>query len=79
MSAFNRAGADWVGASKAIQETIVREEFGFDGYYVTDMASSNGALYMTFDDGIMAGTNLYLGAGSKTALKEYKSSITFRN
>lgn len=79
MSAFNRAGCDWVGASKALQETITRGEFGFDGYFITDMASSNGALYMTYDDGIMAGTNIYLGAGSKTTLKQYKSSITFRN
>ena len=79
MSGFNRAGTEWVGASSALQEKIAREEWGFEGYYITDMASSNGALYMTFDDGIMAGTNIYLGSGSKTALKAYKSSLTFKN
>ena len=79
MSGFNRAGCDWVGASNALQNVILREEFGYEGYFITDMASSNGALYMTFDDGIMAGTNIYLGSGSKTALKAYKSSLTFKN
>ena len=79
MSGFNRAGTEWVGASSALQEKIAREEWGFEGFYITDMASSNGALYMTFDDGIMAGTNIYLGSGSKTALKAYKSSLTFKN
>ncbi|MDY6392982.1 MAG: glycoside hydrolase family 3 C-terminal domain-containing protein [Bacilli bacterium] len=78
MSGFNRAGALWIGASNALQNVIARDEWGFEGYFVTDMASSNGTLYMTFDDGIMAGTDLYLGAGSKTSLKAYKSSLTFK-
>ena len=79
MSGFNRAGTDWVGASNALQNIIAREEWGFEGYFITDMASSNGALYMTFDDGIMAGTDIYLGSGSKTSLKPYKASLTFKN
>ena len=79
MSGFNRAGCYWVGASNALQNIIAREEWGFEGYFITDMASSNGALYMTFDDGIMAGTDIYLGSGSKTALKAYKSSLTFKS
>lgn len=79
MSGFNRAGTAWVGAANALQNVIAREEWGFEGYFITDMASSNGALYMTFDDGIMAGTDIYLGSGSKTALKPYKTSLTFKN
>lgn len=78
MSGFNRAGTNWVGASNALQNVIAREEWGFEGYFITDMASSNGALYMTYDDGIMAGTDIYLGSGSKTALKDYKGSLTFK-
>lgn len=78
MSGFNRAGTAWVGASNALQNIIAREEWGFEGYFITDMASSNGALYMTYDDGIMAGTDIYLGSGSKTALKDYKGSLTFK-
>jgi len=79
MSGFNRAGCYWVGASNALQNAIARDEWGFEGYFITDMASSNGALYMTFDDGIMAGTDIFLGSGSKTALKPYKASLTFKS
>ena len=79
MSSFNRAGCLWVGASNALQNTIARGEWGFEGYYVTDMAASNGKLYMTLDDGIMAGTDLFLSSGSKTELKPYKGSLTFKN
>lgn len=79
MSGFNRAGTEWVGAANALQNVIAREEWGYEGYFITDMASSNGALYMTFDDGIMSGTDLYLGAGTKTSLKQWKSSLTFKN
>ena len=79
MSAFNRAGCLWIGASNALQNIIARDEWGFEGYFITDMAQSNGKLYMTFDDGITAGTDLYLQSGSKTLLKEWKDSLTFKN
>ena len=55
---------------------VINEE---SSYFITDMASSNGALFMTYDDGIFNGTDLFLGSGSKTALKEWKSNIAFRN
>ena len=78
MSSFNRAGALWTGASSALQIALARGEWDFQGYFITDMASSNGALFMTYDDGVFNGTDLFLGSGSKTALKEWKSSILFR-
>ncbi|MBO7364110.1 MAG: glycoside hydrolase family 3 C-terminal domain-containing protein [Lachnospiraceae bacterium] len=78
MSSFNRAGALWTGASGALQTDIARGEWGFEGYFITDMASSNGALFMTYDDGVINGTDLFLGSGSKTALKEWKNSIPYR-
>ena len=78
MSSFNRAGTLWTGASSALQIALARGEWDFQGYFITDMASSNGALFMTYDDGVFNGTDLFLGSGSKTALKEWKSSIPFR-
>ena len=62
-----------------LQQIIAREEWDFQGYFITDMASSNGALFMTYDDGIFNGTDLFLGNGSKTALKDWKGNIAFRN
>lgn len=79
MSSFNRVGALWTGASEALQIAVSRGEWDYQGYYITDMASSNGALFMTYDDGIFNGTDLFLGSGSKTALKDWKSNIHFRN
>ena len=77
MSAMNRAGAVWVGASDALLNEIARGEWGFDGYCITDMAASNTAYIMTYQDGIPGGTDLFLGSGSRTALDAYKEDATF--
>lgn len=79
MSSFNRAGCIWVGASSNLQENILRKEFGFDGVILTDMASGNGLFYMTYGDAFMSGTDLFLGAGSETALENYASNAAFCN
>ena len=79
MSSFNRAGALWTSASENLIQNILRGEFGFDGYVITDMASSNAALFMTYLDGFMNGTDLFLGSGSETALDSWKTSATFAN
>lgn len=77
MSAMNRAGAFWVGASEELLGGIMRGEWGFDGYCITDMAASNTAYIMTYQDGIPAGTDLFLGSGSRDALNSYKDNATF--
>lgn len=77
MSAMNRAGAVWVGASDALLNGIMRGEWGFDGYCITDMAASDTAYIMTYQDGIPNGTDVYLGSGSRTALNDYRNNATF--
>ncbi len=77
MSSFNRAGCLWTSAGTELLQNILRDEWGFDGYVITDMASSNAALFMTYVDGFMNGTDCFLGAGSTTALNDYKNSPTF--
>ncbi|MBR4210666.1 MAG: glycoside hydrolase family 3 C-terminal domain-containing protein [Lachnospiraceae bacterium] len=79
MSSFNRAGTLWTGADAALQIEIARKEWDFQGYFITDMAEANGALYMVYDDGVMGGTDLFLGNGSKTALASWRGSIPFRH
>lgn len=76
MSGFNRVGTDWAGADAELLG-IMRDEWGFDGYCITDMASSNGAAYMTYQDGVPAGTDVYLGSGSETALREFRNNATY--
>ncbi len=36
MSAYNRIGAQWCGGSKALLVDLLREEWGFDGFVITD-------------------------------------------
>ena len=42
------------------------------------MASSNGAIYMTYDS-ILYGTDLFLGSGSESALDAYRNNPAFQN
>ena len=79
MTSFNRVGCEWAGASENLLENILIKEWGFDGYNITDMASSNGASYMTYQDGVMLGTNVFLGSGSENALDSFKNNATFAN
>lgn len=38
MTSLNRVGSRWVGTNTALQNEILREEWGFDGYTITDNA-----------------------------------------
>ena len=38
MTALNRIGTDWIGVSTILQEDLLRGEWGFDGYTLTDNA-----------------------------------------
>ncbi len=75
MTSFNRAGVIWTGADSGLLNEIVINEWGFHGYNITDMAESNGKFYMTYQDGIVGGTDLYLGSGD--ALTDFKDNAAF--
>lgn len=77
MSAMNRVGTDWVGANINLLVNVMRGEWDFDGYCITDMAASDTAFIMNYQDGISRGTDLFLGSGSKTALSAYKNNASF--
>ena len=77
MTSFNRAGAIWTSASRELMIEFNRDECGFDGYSITDMAASDAAFYMVYDDAYYAGTDLFLGTGSKTALDNWKDDPNF--
>lgn len=77
MSGFNRVGTVWAGAHDVLLNDIMRGEFGFDGYCITDMADSNGAFYMTYQDGVTGGTDCWLGNGSEDALNSFRNNATF--
>ncbi len=78
MTSFNRAGCLWTSASSDLMEEIMRGEWAFDGYTLTDMAGSNGKLFMVYDDGFMNGTDCFLDKGSYADMTaEMRKSPTF--
>ncbi|WP_235929596.1 glycoside hydrolase family 3 protein [Cellulomonas citrea] len=57
MSSFNRVGATWAGGSSALMTTVLRDEWGFQGFAISDF---NLYPYMNPNQGISAGTDLTL-------------------
>ena len=57
MSAFNRIGTTWCGASYSLLTTVLRGEWGFEGMVITDF---DGYDYMNPDQAIRAGNDLML-------------------
>ncbi|MFW2513907.1 glycoside hydrolase family 3 C-terminal domain-containing protein [Demequina sp. SO4-13] len=57
MSSFNRIGATWAGGSVALMDTVLRDEWGFDGFAISDF---NLYPYMNPNESIHAGTDLTL-------------------
>ncbi|WP_228373211.1 glycoside hydrolase family 3 C-terminal domain-containing protein [Demequina silvatica] len=57
MSSFNRIGATWAGGSEALMTDVLRSEWGFDGFAISDF---NLYPYMNPNQGISAGTDLTL-------------------
>lgn len=57
MSSFNRIGATWAGGSVALMDTVLRGEWGFEGFAITDF---NLYSYMNPNEGINAGSDLML-------------------
>lgn len=53
MTAFNRIGTVYAGANKATLVDIARDEWGYKGWFVTDMI--NGADYMNWRDVTIGG------------------------
>ncbi|MET2011083.1 glycoside hydrolase family 3 C-terminal domain-containing protein [Microbacterium chocolatum] len=57
MSSFNRIGAVWAGGSVPLMDTVLRGEWGFEGFAITDF---NLYPYMNPNEGIHAGSDLML-------------------
>ena len=67
MTAFNRAGTVYVGAYKNLLVNIARNEWGYTGWYNTDMI--NGTEYMNWRDITAA------GGGNCLTTSAYDSSV----
>lgn len=62
MTAFNRVGTVFAGAHEGILKQIARNEWGFEGGFVTDMAAAQAAEYMNWCDTVANGGGLMLAS-----------------
>lgn len=67
MTGFNRAGSTFCSAHKGLISGILREEWDFHGFCVTDMVSP--AYYMNPRDSLIVGTDGMLTASSENNIK----------
>ena len=86
MSSFNRIGAVWAGGSEALMTDVLRGEWGFEGFAISDF---NLYPYMNPNQSISAGTDLTLtfqpsksladtdSAKARTDIREATHNILF--
>lgn len=60
MAAFNYIGTEWAAASSALCQTVLRDEWGFRGFVLTDYFANT--FYMNSDQAIRNGTDAMLVA-----------------
>lgn len=61
MSAYNRLGATWCGANSALLQDLLRTEWGFDGYVISDYSSNfTGKGYMSPVNAVYGGGDTML-------------------
>ena len=89
MSSFNYIGNRWAGGTAALCKTVLRDEWGFQGFVETDYFGVYG--YMSADQAIRNGTDLMLVAyqtetnnvrfretnGAQQAMREAAHNILF--
>ncbi len=63
MNAFNRVGTKWCGASHELLTDLLREEWGFNGLVITDMAGLPE--YMDIKAGLQAGTDMWMNTSEE--------------
>lgn len=76
MSSFNLLGTTWAGGSTALMTDVLREEWGFDGFVITDF---NLYDYMYADQGIAAGSDLQLTFAGSKVMQDTESAAAVHN
>ncbi len=74
MSSYNRIGTTWAGACYALQTTILRTEWGFEGAVLSDYYG--GDAYMNVDQGLRAGNDMMLNTFADGSLSDSSSATS---
>ncbi len=70
MSSFNRIGTTWAGGHYGLMETVLRGEWDFEGFVISDF---NLYEYMYPNQGIMAGTDVNITFASMKSIEDTTS------
>ena len=73
MSAFTYIGQTWCGANNNLLNTVLRDEWGFQGTVITDAGAYP---YMSQDNFLFNGGDLLLAIGQNNLLDETKNSAS---
>lgn len=65
MIAMMRFGTDWAPCNESLVSTVIRDEWGFTGYTLTDFCGMTVWPFSNFAKAIMAGTNCLLSTESQ--------------
>lgn len=76
MSSFNRLGATWAGGSVPLMQDVLRGEWGFEGFAISDFNLYN---YMNPDQSINAGTDLTLSFAPSKSFTDTSSALGVSN
>lgn len=81
MTAFNNVGASWAGANYAMNQKVLREEWGFNGTLITDWSNGGALGGMYSRQGVRAGNDLWLNNGTSLGnpLESAKDAKYIRN
>ena len=63
MTTWSRVGATWAGASKPLLQNVLRDEWGFEGFVITDNAMMGD--FQNADQGIAEGNDMMLSSTQK--------------
>lgn len=63
MSSMNRVGGCWIGGHEGIMTNILRGEWGYEGFVITDQTSFASFNYCDIREGLAAGNDIWLCTG----------------
>ena len=73
MSGFNRVGTKWSGAHKGLLTNVLRGEWGYEGFVISDCAWRE---FMDVEDGLLAGNDCILDTIDASNYNQVKNNPT---
>lgn len=75
MSAFNRIGATWAGGDKALLTDVLRKEWGFEGFVITDAGIAGQGAHFNALQAIEAGNDMMLSSVFEWMKNDFESEL----